>query len=129
MFKILKGVGGERAFNGVTIGILSLLVIFFVGIVVSMLSYTDWNIFVSALFSEEILFAIRLSIISASVATIISMLIAIPAAYAISRSKFPGKDIVDSMLDLPIVLSPVAIGAALLVFSIPQSAPGLMITS
>ena len=37
-------------------------------------------------------------------------------AYAISQTKFPGKDIVDSLLDLPIVVSPVALGAALLVF-------------
>ncbi|MDA3832411.1 MAG: ABC transporter permease [Spirochaetales bacterium] len=116
MFKVLKGVGGERAFNGAIISALALLVIFFVGIIVSMLTYTDWNMFVSTIFSEEILFAIRLSITTATMATIISMFIAVPVAYAISRTNFPGKDIVDTMLDLPIVLSPVALGAALLVF-------------
>jgi len=113
MFKVLKGV---RVFKGATISALALLTIFFVGIVISMLTYTDWNTFVSALLSKEILFAIRLSLTTATVATIISMLIAIPAAYAISRSDFPGKDIVDSMLDLPIVISPIALGACLLVF-------------
>ena len=70
----------------------------------------------AALLSEEILFAIRLSIFTATVATIISILIAIPVAYAISQTQFPGKDIVDSLLDLPIVISPIALGAALLVF-------------
>jgi molybdate transport system permease protein len=44
------------------------------------------------------------------------MLIAVPVAYTISQRKFPGKDIVDSLLDLPIVVSPVALGAMLLVF-------------
>ena len=116
MLKVLKGVGGERAFKGATISALALLTVFFVGIVVSMLTYTDWSTFVSTLLSEEILFAIRLSLATATVATIISILIAIPVAYAISQTKFPGKDIVDSMLDLPIVISPIALGACLLVF-------------
>ncbi|MFC1995746.1 ABC transporter permease [Chloroflexota bacterium] len=116
MFKILRGVAGERAFKAATLSALVLLTIFFVGIVVSMLTYTEWNAFVSALLSEEILFAIRLSIITATIATIISMLIAVPVAYAISQTRFPGKDIVDSMLDLPIVISPIALGAAILVF-------------
>ena len=49
-------------------------------------------------------------------ATVVSMVIGVPAAYAISQTKFPGKDIVDSLLDLPIVISPVALGACLLVF-------------
>ena len=113
MFKVLKG---ERVFKATTMGALVLLMVFFVGIVVSMLSYTDWNTFLSALLSPEILFAIRLSLATATVATIISMLIAIPVAYTISQRQFPGKDIVDSMLDLPIVISPIALGAILLVF-------------
>ena len=116
MFSFMKGVGGERAFRGASISALALLSLFLVGIVVSMLTYTDWNTFVAAFLSEEILFAIRLSLITATIATAIAMFIAIPAAYAIAQSNFPGKDIVDSMLDLPIVISPVALGAALLVF-------------
>lgn len=116
MFKVLKGVAGERVFKAATISALALLTIFFVGIVVSMLSYTNWNTFIAALLSQEILFAIRLSIATATIAAIISMLIAIPVAYAISQAEFPGKDIVDSLLDLPIVISPIALGACLLVF-------------
>jgi len=34
----------------------------------------------------------------------------------VSQFRFPGKDIIDSLLDLPIVLSPVALGAILLIF-------------
>ena len=116
MFRILRGVGGERVFRVATISALVILAVFFIGIVVSMLSYTDWDTFIGALFSEEILFAIRLSVITATVAAVISVLIAVPVAYAISRASFPGKSVVDSLLDLPIVISPVALGAALLVF-------------
>jgi molybdate transport system permease protein len=116
MLKILKGAGGERVFRVATISALVLLAVFFLGIVVSMLTYTDWNTFVTALVSKEILFAIRLSVTTATIAAVISLLIAVPVAHTISRTRFPGKDIVDSLLDLPIVISPVALGAALLVF-------------
>ncbi len=116
MVKFLKGASGERAFKGATISGLAILTIFIVGIVVSMLAYTEWDTFLAALLSEEILFAIRLSITTATVAAVIAILIAVPVAYAISRTDFPGKDIVDSLLDLPIVISPIALGAALLVF-------------
>lgn len=116
MFKILKGAGGERAFKMATISALAILAIFFIGIFISLLAYTKWDTFVQTLFSREILFAVRLSLMTATVAALISILIAVPVAYAISRTRFPGKDIVDSLLDLPIVVSPVALGAALLVF-------------
>jgi molybdate transport system permease protein len=116
MFKLLRGAAGERVFKTATISALVLLTLFFVSIIVSMVAFTSWDAFISALLSQEILFAIRLSVITAIVSTVISMLIAIPVAYAISQTEFPGKNIVDSLLDLPIVISPIALGAALLVF-------------
>jgi molybdate transport system permease protein len=116
MFRIFKGASGERVFRTATISSLVILALFFTGIIVSLVAYTKWDTFISALFSSEILFAIKLSLMTATIAAIISMLIAVPVAYAISRARFPGKDIVDSLLDLPIVISPVALGAALLVF-------------
>jgi molybdate transport system permease protein len=116
MFKVLKGAAGDRIFRGATISALAILVIFFIGIIVSLLTYTNWGNFISALRSSEVLFAIRLSLMTATIATIISIIVAVPVAYAISKNSFFGKSLVDSLLDLPIVISPVAIGAALLVF-------------
>jgi len=116
MFSIFRGAGGERIFRVATISALALLALFFIAIIVSMLSYTDWSTFVAALTSGEILFAVRLSLMTATISAAVSLLIAVPVAYTISRSRFPGKDIVDSLLDLPIVISPVALGAILLVF-------------
>jgi molybdate transport system permease protein len=107
---------GEWAFKAATMSALALLTLFFTGIVVSMVTYTDWDTLFSTLMSQEILFAIRLSLITATISTILSISVAIPVAYAISQIEFPGKDIVDTILDLPIVISPIALGAALLVF-------------
>src|SRR4030067_3619380 len=106
MYRICRGVAGERTFKGATLGALALLTLFFVGIIISALTYTDFSSSISALTSSEILFAIRLSLITATIATIISVVVAVPVAYAISQTQFPGKSIVDTILDLPIVISP-----------------------
>jgi molybdate transport system permease protein len=116
MFRVLRGTAGERVFRWAILSVLGLLTLFFVGIVLSVLTYTDVGTFVSALLSPEILFAIRLSLVTATLSAIISILVAIPVAYAISQTSFPGKYIVDTVLDLPIVISPIALGACLLVF-------------
>jgi molybdate transport system permease protein len=112
----MKGITGERPFHAALMSALALLTILFVGIIVSLIAYTDWDTLISTLIAPEILFAIRLSLITATISTTCAMLAAIPVAYAISHVQFPGKSIVDTILDLPIVISPIALGAALLVF-------------
>jgi molybdate transport system permease protein len=107
---------GDRAFKGATVGVLALLTLFFVGLMACLLTYIDGRTFFTALISKEILFAVRLSLITATVSTLLSITVAVPAAYALSHARFPGKDIVDTILDLPIVVSPIALGAALLIF-------------
>jgi molybdate transport system permease protein len=116
MFKALRGAGGDKAFRAATVSALSLLTLFFVIIIVSLLTYTDWRTIGGAIASKETLYAVKLSLITATITTILSVAIAIPVAYAISKNNFFGKSLIDSLLDLPIVISPVAIGAALLVF-------------
>jgi molybdate transport system permease protein len=116
MFNALRGSSGDKAFTAATIGALALLALFFVVIIVSLLTYTSWSAIVAAVVSSETLYAIRLSLITATLTTILAVAIAIPVAYAISKNNFFGKSLVDSLLDLPIVISPVALGAALLVF-------------
>jgi len=113
---VVRRVSGERAFRAATLSALALLSLFFTGIVVSLAAYTDWDTLFSTLVSREILFAIKLSVVTATITTLLSVTIAIPVAYAISQTEFPGKSIVDTILDLPIVISPIALGAALLVF-------------
>jgi molybdate transport system permease protein len=116
MYKFIKGAGGDKAFRAATISALVLLTLFFVIVIVSLLTYTDWGTIWAAFTSSETLYAIKLSLITATITTILAVLIAVPVAYAISKNNFFGKTLVDSLLDLPIVISPIALGAALLVF-------------
>lgn len=67
------------------------------------------------LMSTRVLYAIRLSLLTATIATILALLVAIPAAYALSRYEFVGKGVVDTIVELPLILSPVALGAVLLI--------------
>lgn len=62
----------------------------------------------------EALTALHLSLFTASVALVGSLVIGTPVAYLLSHYRFRGKEIVDTLIDLPLVLPPVAAGLALL---------------
>ncbi|MDM7456344.1 MAG: ABC transporter permease subunit, partial [Tepidimonas sp.] len=66
--------------------------------------------------TERTLFSMRLSLMAATLATLLALLLAIPAAYALSRSRFPGKEAAETVLDFPIIVSPAALGAIILIF-------------
>jgi molybdate transport system permease protein len=114
--KLFKGIRANWFFSAITIGCLIALVGFLLLTVLSLALYVDWDIFFSALVSREIFFAIRLSLLTAGIAAGLAMIFAIPASYALSKREFRGKNMVDTLLDIPIVISPVAFGSALLIF-------------
>ncbi|MCK5683886.1 ABC transporter permease subunit [bacterium] len=94
---------------------ISLFLIYFI-LIFSMFSFVKPGHFFEILTSKRVLFSLKLSFITAMISTIFSISIAIPTAYALSRYKFPGSQFVDLILELPLVISPVALGAALLIF-------------
>ncbi|GAB4238841.1 MAG: ABC transporter permease subunit [Acidobacteriota bacterium] len=66
--------------------------------------------------SERLKFAIRLSLLAATAAALLALLLAVPAGYALSRFAFRGRLLADTVLELPIIVSPAALGAMLLLF-------------
>ena len=81
-----------------------------------MVGKSGWTLFVQALRSPQTHFAVRLSVLSAAITAALCMVVAIPAAYSLSRFRFPFSRMVDTLLDLPIVLPPPVIGISLLLF-------------
>jgi len=75
-----------------------------------------------ALQSPEIRYAIRLSLLSCSLSALLSLWVAVPIGYLMARWQFPGKGVVDALLDIPIVLPPLVIGLSLLILF--QTPPG-----
>jgi len=73
------------------------------------------NAMVEALRKPEIQHSIRLSLISCTATAILSLWVAIPVGYLLSRHRFFGRNLVDAILDIPIVLPPLVVGLSLLI--------------
>ncbi len=86
------------------------------------LAFTTPGDLLSALRSREVRFAVWLSLISCSITTILSLWVAVPLGYLLSRYEFRGKQLLDALLDVPIVLPPLVVGISLLILF--QTLPG-----
>ncbi|MBN1897400.1 MAG: ABC transporter permease subunit [Spirochaetes bacterium] len=64
----------------------------------------------------QLFFVIKLSVFTATLSSIIAILVAIPVSFLLARHQFPGKVFLDTLFDMTIVVSPIAIGAMLLIF-------------
>lgn len=73
------------------------------------------NQIVAALRDEDIRASIRLSLLSCTMSAILSLFVAIPIGYVMSRQRFPGRNFIDAVLDIPIVLPPLVVGLSLLI--------------
>lgn len=82
---------------------------------VSTAAYSRPSHFVEALGSREIQYSIKLSLVTCTITSLLSLLVAVPIGFLLSRKKFWGKTIVEAALDIPIVLPPMVIGLCLLI--------------
>lgn len=106
---------GPRGLRASIVAALAVLALY-AGLIVSLAWFIDGQTLSHTLLSERTLFSVRLSLMAATLATGLAMLIAIPAAYALSRHRFPGKEAAETVLEFPIIVSPAALGAILLIF-------------
>jgi molybdate transport system permease protein len=82
---------------------------------VGVVTHTTPDALVDSLLTGEIRFAIELSIITSAISTLICVLVSVPSAYAIARFDFPGKNIINTILDIPLALPPLVAGVGLLI--------------
>jgi len=68
-----------------------------------------------ALADPKIQYSIRLSLLSCTLSAVLSVMVAVPIGYILSRHAFPGKRLLDAVLDIPIVLPPLVVGLSLLI--------------
>ena len=71
--------------------------------------------FVAALTKPEILFAVRMTLVSCTLAALLSLWVAVPLGYLLERFSFRGRGLVDAILDIPVVLPPLVLGLSLLI--------------
>lgn len=79
------------------------------------MGYTSLVDFSKALANPEIQYAVRLTLFSCSISALLSLLVAVPLGYLLSRFQFRGRWLIDTAIDVPIVLPPLVIGLSLLI--------------
>ncbi len=66
--------------------------------------------------SDTAIFSLKLSFLVAGTATFFVILVSLPVAYVLARTRFPGKELLDIVLTMPLVLPPTVTGYYLIVF-------------
>lgn len=99
----------------------------YVALIVALLAadvaHTSFGDLARAFASPQIRAAVWLSMLSCSAAAILSVWVAVPLGYLLSRTRFPGREVIDVLLDVPIVLPPLVVGLSLLIlFQTPSGA-------
>ncbi len=90
-------------------------VLLIVSMLLAEMTYTSPKHILNAISSPEIQYAIKLSLLSCAVTTIMSLWVAVPISYLMSRHQFRGKAVIDAICDIPVVLPPLVIGLCLLI--------------
>ncbi len=111
-------VGGlhSRLFAAAMLTFVGLFVVGWLALILADVGYTNRQAVLEVLQAREIRAAMWLSLWTSGVTVIIGLLFAVPMGYALSRYRFPGHVLVDSIVDLPILLPPLIVGLSLLVF-------------
>jgi molybdate/tungstate transport system permease protein len=94
----------------------ALLILFVIGPLLRLLLLASPQTLGDALRDTELRDSIVLTVLTASLATLIGALLGIPLAYLLARGAFPGRRVVQGLIDLPVVIPHPVAGIALLLF-------------
>lgn len=81
---------------------------------VGLLLRASWRDLPRLLLESEASGALRLSLVTATIATVISLILGVPLAWVLARARFRGRGLLRALVTLPLVLPPVVGGVALL---------------
>jgi len=111
-------VAGPRfhALSAMALSFVGLFLVLIVGLILVDLLTIDLSDLIRVFTYPDTRAALVLSLVTSAISLAIVMLFAVPMGYALSRYRFPGLTLVDTIVDLPIVLPPVVMGVSLLVF-------------
>jgi molybdate transport system permease protein len=112
---LAQRVGSDAPFLAALAILGGVYVLLIVAMILADTAFTSPRHLWQALGSAEIRYAIKLSLITCSLAALFSLWVAVPLGYLMSRQQFPGKGLLDAILDVPIVLPPLVIGLSLLI--------------
>jgi molybdate transport system permease protein len=96
--------------------------ILILGLLVSDVAFTQPEHLARAWSDPNLRSAVWLSLASSSASAILSVWVAVPLGYLLTRTRFPGRAVVEFLTQVPIVLPPVVVGLSLVILF--QSASG-----
>jgi molybdate transport system permease protein len=79
-----------------------------------LLARTPWSILPARLAEPQVVEALRLSLLTSTMATVVCLALGVPLAWMLARVRFPGRRLVRALITVPLVLPPVVGGIALL---------------
>jgi molybdate transport system permease protein len=91
-----------------------LAVLFLLAPLAGLLVRAPWRGLGRLLADRYVAEALRLSLLSATLATVVAVLLGVPLAYVLARGRTPGLRLLRAVVTLPLVLPPVVGGVALL---------------
>lgn len=100
----------------VVAGLSALLMLFIVGPLGRLVLEAGPGSFGAALADAEVRSSILLTLACATAATLLGGVVGIPLAWALARTRFPGRGLVQGIVDLPVVVPHPVAGIALLLF-------------
>ncbi|TCP43328.1 ABC transporter permease [Rhodovulum marinum] len=93
---------------------LALIVATILGALAALALHLPLATLTAALADPETHFALALSLRTSLAALLIALALGVPSAYLLARRRFPGKAVVETILDLPMVTPPLVAGIGLL---------------
>ena len=92
----------------------SCVILFVIAPLINMVLATSFTNLTEAAADRQVIQSIKLTLMAAFFATVVSALVGIPLAYLLARKKFFGRSILLAIIDLPIIIPHSAAGIALL---------------
>jgi sulfate/thiosulfate transport system permease protein len=120
-------VGGDVLGRGIAMAYLSIVALIPLAAVIFKAFDGGWDTFWNAISSPQAWYSLRLTLIASVIVVLINAVAGTVIAWVLVRDEFPGKNIVNSLIDLPFALPTIVAGLTLLAFYGPDSPVGINI--
>ena len=122
--RVLPGFGLTLGF---TLSYLGLIVLVPLAAIVARSTELGWDGFWAAITTRRVLASFRLSLTSAVAAAGLSVILGLLIGWVLARYRFPGRRVVDALVDLPFALPTAVAGIALTTLYAPQGWIGALL--
>ena len=97
-------------FLAIALGFLALFLALPLALVFSEALSAGWSAYQAAILDDEALAAVRLTLLAAGIAVPANLVFGVAAGWAIAKFRFPGRNVLITLIDLPFAVSPVISG-------------------